>query len=463
MGTLITVSQVLLSLSLLIILHEWGHFYAAKTFKTRVEKFYLFFNPGFSLFKKQIGETEYGIGWLPLGGYVKISGMIDESMDKDQMAGPPLPHEFRSKPAWQRLIIMVGGVVVNFILGFFIFAMVLWYWGESFYPNENVTHGMAITDSLTYEMGFMDGDKIISIEDVPFTKFESSQLTREIVLNDASKVVVERQGRQVTLDIDEKYIAKLSEYGRGSLFQPRAKYVIDSVIVDGPAYKAGIRNTDKIVSVNGQPIEYNDQYNKAIKTSEGDVNIVVARNGIMDTLTLDPTIEMPGKVGMIGKLMGKKAEPIVLRASGIYSQPYQMQIDHEVKKYALAEAIPKGFTKGIGFIGTQLKAFKQMFQGKMDPTESVGGPIAIGTMFGDSWDWHRFWSITGMLSLILGFMNLLPIPALDGGYVLFLLFEMITGIKPNDRFMEITTTIGFVLLMTLMVFIFGIDISRFFK
>jgi len=440
MGTLITVSQLLLSLSILVILHEWGHFYAARTFKTKVEKFYLFFNPGFSLFKKQIGETEYGIGWLPLGGYVKIAGMIDESMDKEQMEGPPQPWEFRSKPAWQRLIIMLGGVIVNFILGYLIFVVLLWHYGDKYYPNENIKYGMHITDSVGYDMGFKNGDKIKSIDGVPYERFDAGRLVRAIAIDDAKTVQVNRGGQEINLDIDEKYIGELTKYGQGPIFGPRVPFKLGVVTEGGNANKAGLKVGDKITAVNGMPLMFYDEFVDKVKgLANITANIEIERDGSRQTIPV--TFNENGLIGV--------------QPSGDFDFLIQ-----ERTKYSIIEALPAAFTKSVNFLGTQIKAFGQMFKGKMKMKESVGGPIAIGGMFGNTWEWERFWNITAVLSLILGFMNLLPIPALDGGHVVFLLWEIITGVKPSDKFMEYTTFAGFIILMGLMVLIFGIDIMR---
>ena len=440
MGTLIMIGQVLLSLSILVVLHEWGHFYAARTFNTKVEKFYLFFNPGFSLFKKQIGETEYGIGWLPLGGYVKIAGMIDESFDTEQMEGPAQPWEFRAKPAWQRLIIMLGGVIVNFILGFFIYAIIMWYYGESYLPAENVPHGIHIVDSVAYEMNLENGDKIYKIGEVPFDKFDSRAVTREVVLNDVRTISLERNGEQMTVNVPDEVVPKLSSYGRSDLFIPRITVEVDSLEVGGNAEQGGMMVGDKIISVNGQPAQYWDQFQEIKKQiASSVVDLVVLRNDSYDSLQVATNDE--GRMGFIARntLADLKTEKI---------------------EYGFFESFPVGIKKGLGFLGTQLKAFGQMGKGNVDVKESVGGPIAIASLFGKEWDWSRFWGMTAMLSLILAFMNLLPIPALDGGHVMFLLWEIITGRKPSDKFLEYATLAGFVILMALMVFIFGNDIRR---
>ena len=436
MGTLIMIGQVLLSLSILVVLHEWGHFYAARTFNTKVEKFYLFFNPGFSLFKKQIGETEYGIGWLPLGGYVKIAGMIDESFDTDQMEGPAQPWEFRSKPAWQRLIIMLGGVLVNFILGFFIYAMIMWCYGQSYLPAENVPAGIRVVDSLGYEIGLEDGDNIIKVGEVPFDKFDSRGLTKEIVLNDAREITINRSNTQMTVNVPEDIVPKLSSYGQGDLFVPRFEIIVDSVAAGGNAEKAGLLAGDRFVSIDGQESRFYYQFSE-LKSglNNKEVSLVVQRNGALDTLNTQVDSE-----GMFGF---------------IHTAPELAQIE-----YGFFESFPEGVKKGLGFLGTQIKAFGQMGRGKIDVKESVGGPIAIAGLFGSVWDWSRFWQLTAALSLILAFMNLLPIPALDGGHVMFLLWEMITGRKPSDKFLEYATLAGFIILMALMIFIFGNDIRR---
>lgn len=440
MGTLVMIGQVLLSLSILVVLHEWGHFYAARSFNTKVEKFYLFFNPGFSLFKKQIGETEYGIGWLPLGGYVKIAGMIDESFDKEQMEGPAQPWEFRSKPAYQRLLIMLGGVIVNFILGFFIYAMMLWGYGDKFFPAENITNGISVVDPVIEDMGFQNGDKILKVGDRVFDKFEPNILTSEIVLNNADKIQIERNGQTMTLSVHDTISNALSSYGKGLLFVPRTKSVVKEITKDSNAEKAGLQAGDVISSVNGSSTVFFDQYNKLMEGLKGQtVNMSIMRNGQAQSLAVET--DQDGKIGF-------------------YMELFQDQYKSEKISYSLLQAIPAGIKKGVKFLATQMKAFGQMGKGKISAKDSVGGPIAIASMFGSVWDWEHFWGLTAALSLILAFMNLLPIPALDGGHVMFLLWEMITGKKPSDKFLEYATLTGFIILMALMVLIFGNDIRR---
>lgn len=444
MGFLITAGQLILSLSILIVLHELGHFIPAKLFGTRVEKFYLFFDPYFSLFKFKKGETEYGIGWLPLGGYVKISGMIDESMDREQMKQPPQPYEFRSKKAWQRLIIMLGGVTVNFLLGFFIWGLVFFGYGTEYLPAENATYGL-YADSLGVEMGLQNGDKILKIDNTNFTKFNDKELLREIVLNDAKNIVVDRNGSNVNIPIDPKFIGLLSSSSTKdkSLFWLQFPFIIESV-EDGPAKKAGLLADDQVIAIDGKTSPYYVNFQKAMidykrAKRTNPLNMTVIRNK-QDTL---PILVTP-KNGLIN----------------VYAYSADNYFKFKSEKYGLGEAMVMGTKKGVSFLGDQIKAFGQMFRGKIKASESLGGFGSIGKMFGDEWDWQRFWTMTAILSLILAFMNLLPIPALDGGHVMFLLWEIITGRKPSDRFMEIATIIGFVIVIGLVLFANGMDIFR---
>ncbi len=443
MDTLITVGQLVLSLSILIVLHEFGHFLPARFFGTRVEKFYLFFDPGFSLFKKQIGETEYGIGWLPLGGYVKISGMIDESFDKEQLAQEPQPWEFRSKPAWQRLIIMLGGVTVNFILGFLIYALVLFSYGEEYFPAENVTAGIAV-DSLGQEIGLQSGDKILRVGEVPFTRFNDRVVLREIAINNASTIEVERDNRPTTVSVDPKWVDLLTRYENKNsrLFYMRMPFVVGQVVEGGPADAAGLVTEDKIVSVNNTPTPFYDNFQEAVRgRKEEELILGVQHKGSTSVQQVPVTLNENGQI-------------LVAPAGPDYF--YQT----ERQDYSFGEAIPAGIDQGVNFLGDQFKAFGQMFAGKIKVTESLGGFASIGSMFGKTWNWERFWYMTASLSLILAFMNLLPIPALDGGHVMFLLYEVVSGRKPSDTFMERATMVGFVIVLGLVVLANGLDIWR---
>ena len=443
MSVWIMVAQFFLSLSLLIILHEWGHYITAKWFNTRVEKFYLFFDPWFSLVKKKIGGTEYGIGWLPLGGYVKIAGMIDESMDKEQMKGPIQPWEFRAKPAWQRLIIMLGGIIVNFILGFFIFAMMLWYWGESYLPAAQVVDGIKVEEA-GYEIGLRNGDHILQVGEFPFEKFNDNQIVRHVILDEVKSIKLKRDGQTIDLPVDPKYAAYFaSDAFKGkSLFSEPIPFVIKKVNPKSPAEKAGLMDGDRINVVNGVATPYSSDFFRELdKYKDQTITLGVARAS--EQLTIDLTTTANAKMGVQ-----------VEQADHFYKLAYE--------KYGFFESFPAGVKKGIGVLTDQFKAFGKMFSGKIKATESLGGPIMIATMFPREWNGEVFWRMTAILSIILGFMNLLPIPALDGGHVMFLLWEMITGKKPSDKVMEYATLAGFVLLIAFMIFVFGNDIRRFF-
>ncbi len=444
MDYVVMAGQLFLSLSILIVLHEMGHFFPAKWFNTRVEKFYLFFDPWFELFKIKRGDTEYGIGWLPLGGYVKISGMIDESMDREQMKLPPQPWEFRSKPAWQRLIIMLGGVTVNFILGFLLFGMVLWTWGEQYLPNENATYGIHV-DSLAKEMGLMNGDKIVSIGGNPVERFGGNNLKREIIINDAKTVTIDRGGSKKTLNIDTKYVDILSRHeNKGvQLFMPRTPFVLNQVPDTSAAARAGLIKGDRLISANGIPTPFRDNFMDIAKNNKGkQIDLSVLRNG-KDTINTNLVLNSKGLIGA-------------------YVELPNFFFDTKTQEYTFAEAMPAGYWKGYDFLADQIKAFGQIFKGKIKASESLGGFGSIAGMFDTSWNWYRFWKMTAILSLILGFMNLLPIPALDGGHVMFLLYEVISGRKPSDKFMEYATIAGFALVMGLVLFANYQDIRRFF-
>lgn len=441
MDYLIMAGQLMLSLSILIVLHEMGHFFPARWFGTRVEKFYLFFDPWFSLFKYKKGDTEYGIGWLPLGGYVKISGMIDESFDKEQMQGEPQPWEFRSKTAWQRLIIMLGGVTVNFILGFLLYGMVLFIWGEEYLPSENVVYGIH-ADSLGQEMGLQDGDRILKVGDQPFERFNDRIVVREIIINNVSSLTIRRDNREMEIPIDEKFVGLLASHENKNkrLFTPRFPFRIQEVVKGSPADQAGLQAEDRIIALDGQATPYYNDFARQVMDKQGKpIRVGVLRD--QDTLSLSMTTTEDGKIGVAA-----------------YSPLYLLGTER--KEYSLAKALPAGFVQGWGFLTDQFKAFGQMFRGKIDPKESLGGFGSIASMYGNQWVWENFWRMTAILSLILAFMNLLPIPALDGGHVMFLLYEMVTGRKPSDKFMEYATMIGFIIVLGLVLYANGLDILR---
>jgi regulator of sigma E protease len=432
--------QLILSLSILVVLHELGHYLPAKWFKTRVEKFYLFFDPYFSLFKKKIGDTEWGIGWIPFGGYVKISGMIDESMDKEQMKLPPQPWEFRSKKAWQRLIIMIGGVTVNFFLGLLIFAGMIYYWGETYIKTDDVKYGMVV-DSLGMELGLQDGDKVLSAGGVPVVKFNAGVVAKEIIINEAKEIIVDRNGQQVTLNVPPTLVAELTKFeNKGkSLFYPRIPMNIMEVSQDGPAAKSGLKPGMNIIGVNDKVIAFQHEFRKALQDFKGKKAEFKILETAGDTITKQIEITEEGKIGIAMEQLPLSSE-----------------------KFGLLASISKGSKMGVNFLGDQLKAFGQMFSGKIKAKDSLGSVFSIASMFDTGWDWRVFWNITASLSILLAFFNLLPIPALDGGYVVFLLWEVITGKVPSDKFMEVVNYIGFFLLIGLMIFALGLDISRLF-
>ncbi|WP_299188810.1 RIP metalloprotease RseP [uncultured Aquimarina sp.] len=424
--------QLLLSLSILIVLHELGHFIPAKLFKTRVEKFYLFFDVKYSLFKKKIGETVYGIGWLPLGGYVKISGMIDESMDKEQMAGPPQPWEFRSKPAWQRLIIMLGGVTVNIILGFLIYMAIIFTWGISYVSSEDIPDGYEVAE-IFEEYGFKDGDRVLKVNGEDFK--DARDVNMYLFLRDVKNItVLSVDGNTKTIDIPEDIGATMFEEGVMEPFGIRLKTVLDTVVADRPAYKAGLRNGDEILSVNGTKISWWHQFQKEVKPKkEEEIQITFLRDGSQQTISV--TTDEEGTIGVL---------------------PVYYKINKD--EFSFGESIGEGFNYSYWKLHDYIAQFKYVFTKK--GATQIGGFAAIGNLFPPVWDWAAFWSTTAFISIILAFMNILPIPALDGGHVMFLLYEIIAGRKPNDKFMEYAQLVGFVILIALLLFANGNDIYR---
>ncbi len=449
MDTLITVGQLILSLSILIVLHEMGHFFPAKFFRTKVEKFYLFFDPWFELFKIQKGETEYGIGWLPLGGYVKIAGMIDESFDTEQMQQPPQPWEFRSKPAWQRLIIMVGGVTVNFILGFVLYSMILWVWGKEYLPTENALNGIAV-DSLGLELGLLPGDKVLAAGDYKLDKLNAGILKTHISIDGARTVTVERNGELKTISVSDDMAKKLSSYDYRNfyLYRARVPFVVGAFSKKSPAEEAGLKVEDQIIGIDSIPTPFFDVFFNTVDPPSQPNTALTLQILRKDTVT--------NKTDTLGI-------KVVTNENGIIgARPFDARYFYDTKRieYNFLQSIPAGYNEGATFLGNQIKAFGQMFTGGLNPNDSLGSFISIGKMFGTTWDWERFWLMTAALSLILAFINLLPIPALDGGHVMFLLYEVVSGRKPSDKFMEISTMVGFVILILLMVYAIGLDLSR---
>ena len=446
MEIFIKASQFILSLSLLIVLHELGHFIPAKLFKTRVEKFYLFFDYKFSLFKKKIGDTVYGIGWIPLGGYVKISGMIDESMDTEQMNKPAQPWEFRSKPAWQRLIIMLGGVIVNFVLGFAIYIMILFTWGESYLPNDNLKDGVWVTNPLGTVLGLQTGDKIISVDGKEIKAFSS--LTGEFV--NGNSYVVKREGKLLEKEIPVDFISKLIANGKTPFLQPRIPFVIGGFSENSINSKSGLQQKDIVMGINGIRIKYFDQAEHMLKNFKNqEVTLMVQRNESREEIRV--LLDDNSKIGVsLGTLPAADMERL-----GYYKL--------ETKEYSFLEAIPAGSAKGYKTLTDYIKQLKKVFNPETGAYKGLGGFISIGSIFPSTWSWQAFWSITAFLSIMLGFMNLLPIPALDGGHVVFTLYEMISGRKPSDKFLEYAQISGFVILMALLLFANANDVVKLFN
>ncbi len=439
----IKAGQLLLSLSILVTLHELGHFIPARLFGTRVKKFYLFFDflfplpnvLNFSLWKIKRGDTEYGIGWFPMGGYVQIDGMVDESMDTEALKQEPKPWEFRSKPAWQRLIIMVGGVVVNLILGFLIYSMVLFTWGEDRLPIKNMEYGVMV-DSAMMEYGFENGDRIMQIGDGNIKYF--SDIGMEVLINGESKFIVERDGQELEINLPENANLALVDKGVKQMFSPLFPFSVLEVMAGSNAKAAGMQAEDIILSVAGEPTP--DVYAgiTAVKAHANEtIEMVVMRGGEEMTLTADVTV-----AGTIG-----------FRLKGMFEL-----IETEKYEYGFFESIPAGFVKTGDKLGNYISSMSLLFT--KEGASQIGGFGAIGSMFSPTWDWHSFWSMTAFLSLILAFMNILPIPALDGGHVMFLLYEILTGRKPGDKFMEYTQTVGMVILLGLLVFANGNDLFK---
>ncbi len=462
-------SQLLLSLSILIVVHEWGHFISARMFKIKVEKFYLFFDflfplanvLNFSLIKYKKGDTEYGIGWFPLGGYVKIAGMVDESMDKEQMNAPAQPWEFRSKPAWQRLIVMLGGIIVNLFVGVTIFIFLTFIMGETYLPKEYVnTHGGIEALELAKQIGLKTGDKIVRINGKDYDDF-MDVADPDMLLSNNSYYTVLRDGKEVDIQIPGNFIEQFNSKEAAekfirNRFLPTVVEVADKV--ENPkgeeetsmAKRVGLQSNDRFVEVDGQPIHYYD-----------DMQVLLKQHRDADDKP-KPGDSLSFKVDRAGQVLSFK-EPYTAAQIGFSVNSGIKPDDLKRIKYSFAESIPAGTTRAFGIIFVQLKAFKKLLTGQLSPQKSLAGPIGMGHAFGTEWDWERFWRMTGLLSMVLAFMNLLPIPALDGGYVVFLLYEMITGRAPSEKFFETSLKVGMFLLLILMVFVFYNDFAKLFS
>lgn len=432
-------AQLIAGLSILVILHELGHFLAARAFGIKVEKFYLFFDAwGFKLFSFKIGDTEYGVGWLPLGGYVKIAGMIDESMDVEQMKQPAQPWEFRSKPAWQRLIVMLGGVTVNVILGVFIFWMLVFSYGESYIPNAEAKHGIVAYD-LAKEIGLQSGDKVIAINGKPLERY-SDLWSSEIILG-SGVLDVFRNNETIQIRVPSDFVEKISDKGRSNYIDdiPRTLAFVDSILPGMPAEKAGLKKGDQLLSLNDTSVMYMDLLRPTLQHNKSkEVQIAVLRG--TDTLKLKTLVSKEGTIGFAPKM------------------------DFELKRvqYGFIEALPVGMKKAWATLTDNVKGLGKVVKGEVNPTKAIQGPIGIASIYGATFDWMKFWTLTGILSMILAFMNILPIPALDGGHAVFLLIEMVIGRPLSDKFMERAQMVGFFILIALMVFAFGNDLWKLF-
>jgi len=427
--------QLILALAIIVTLHEFGHFIAARAFGIRVEKFFLFFDAwGVKLFSIKKGDTEYGVGWLPLGGYVKIAGMIDESMDKEAMKQPPKPYEFRSKPAWQRLIVMLGGVVVNFFLGIIILAFITLHYDKEYLPVDAVQNGIYAYE-LGQEVGFQTGDQIIAVDGEPVKRFNDILSTSNLM---GATITVLRDGKEINVIIPDTFYKNFNKTTRPLFISAdNFSFTVDRVIDSFPAQKAGIQKGDKIVAVDSVPVNAFGDFRAMVRGKKGElINISLLRDG--DTMELSVQVDSSGVVGLVPET------------------PY------ELKKYSFTEGLKYGWHDGVSILGANMKGFGKIFSGAEKATESLQGPIGMATFFGGTWNWHRFWYLTAMISLILAFMNLLPIPALDGGHAMFLTFEIITGRELSEKFMERAQMVGMVILLSLMVFVIFNDIWKHF-
>ena len=441
---LIRALQLIMSLSLLVIIHEGGHFFFAKLFKVRVTKFYLFFNPWFSLFKfkPKNSETEYGVGWVPLGGYVQIAGMVDETQNSEDLNHPVEEWEFRAKPAWQRLLIMVGGVLMNFLLALFIYSMILFTWGDSYVALKDMTHGMEF-NGRAEKIGFCDGDILLSADGQPLERFNMDMLR---IVTEARSVMVNRDGQEVEVFMPEISLLDIAK-DDPAFVAPLIPNVVDSVVAGMPMAKAGIQAGDTLLTVNGKRVSSWNVFLdamaslKSIAQEEGktqaDLTLVYSRGGVRDTLAL--TTDSLFQVGVV------KSALLDYKQTNL--------------KYGFFESFPAGITLGVNTLKGYVNDLKYVFT--KEGAKSVGGFGTIGSIFPEVWDWHRFWEMTAFLSIILAFMNILPIPALDGGHVLFLLYEIISRRKPSDKFMEYAQMTGMILLFALLIWANFNDVLRF--
>lgn len=438
MEGLIMAGQLLLGLTVLVGLHEWGHFIAARIFGIRVNKFYIFFDflfpmpnvLNFALWKKKKGDTEYGLGWFPMGGYVDIEGMIDETKDASKLASEPQPYEFRAKPAWQRLIVMLGGIIVNVVLGVLIFWMVTYKNGDNYLSMKEVNKLGIVAYPIAQEIGLKTGDKIINVSGKPVENF-SDLIDSDVILGENVYFTVERDGKTLEIPLPNDLYEKLSDEDSEGFIGALQTFSVLDVTADTPAKEVGIEPEDRIVTFNGQPITYYHEFTQlADKNAGKEVTLGILRGS--DTLTFKPTLTEDGKLGF-------------------HANP---DLNYEHVDLSLGQSFGIGATRAFSVITDNIKGFKKIFSGQVSAGKALAGPVGIARKFyGGVWDWGRFWMITGMLSMALAFMNLLPIPALDGGHALILLYEMVSGRQPSEKFMERTQQIGMVILLSLLAWI----------
>ena len=440
MNALIMAGQLLLGLSILVIIHELGHFLAARAFGIRVEKFYLFFDAwGVKLISFRYKDCEYGIGWLPLGGYVKIAGMIDESLDTKSLSAEPQDWEFRSKPAWQRLIVMLGGIIANIITGIFIFWMLVFTYGETHTPIQHLKHGI-VPGMVGREIGLQPGDHIVAINGQKIQYFDEL-LSSKIFIGNNQEMTINRKGTTIVLRIPNDILDQLADYGISEFISVRTTFNVDSVASNSNAQKAGLQKGDVIVAINHQPIQYFDELQSALSShTNKPIELAVVRK--TDTLILDAQVNDEGKLGFIPHIIDIPAS--------------------ETLSVSLGAALPLGASKAWNVIADNVKGLKKIITGQIKASKALNSPIGIAKVYGAEFDWVRFWSITALISMALALMNLLPIPALDGGHVVFLLLEIFRGKPVSDKVLERAQVVGMILLLALMVFTMGNDILKIF-
>lgn len=439
MEALIIASQLILSLAILVVLHELGHFIPAKLFKIKVEKFYLFFDPWFSLFKRKIGDTEWGIGWLPLGGYVKIAGMVDESMDKEQLAKPPQPWEFRSKPAWQRLIVMIGGVTVNFILALFIYAMVLFVWGKEYYTVESAEKfGMAVSYPELKKYGLEDGDIPVKIGQYKVDNL--GKIFAHVIIDGERKLTVKRNGKETEINLPQNFDQIALKNGYSELYTLRIPTVVNKVTKESNAETGGLKDGDSIVSVNGREVIYFNDFQQTLSDNKNKtIELGVVRNS--ENKVLNIAVDSTGAIGFA------------------VQNPGYFNITYATEKFGFFESFPAGISLGVETLGKYVKSMGLIFT--KEGAKQVGGFGSMSKIFSPTWDWRVFWSATAFLSIILAFMNILPIPALDGGHVVFLLYEIVTGKEAPQKVLEYAQYVGFFLLIGLLLYANGNDLIKY--